>query len=61
MRQEDENRAEIVKRAIEAIERKLDTSEMKPSIADLIRLLQLQRELEPERVREVNVKWVDSD
>ena len=51
----------LVRRLIVKIEQQLDMTEAKGSIADYIKLLQLQRELEEKRIRRIEVKWVDAD
>ncbi len=52
-------RAELVERAIESIEQKLGSSDVKATFADFIRLLQLQKELQVEEPREIKVTWID--
>jgi hypothetical protein len=49
----------LIKRLIDKIEQQLDMTEAKGSIADYIKLLQLQKELEEKRYRRIEVKWVD--
>jgi hypothetical protein len=51
----------LIRRLIERIERQLNTADAKGSIADYIKLLQLQKELEDKRYRRIEVKWVDAD
>jgi hypothetical protein len=51
----------LIGRLIEKIEQQLGTAEAKGSIADYIKLLQLQKELEEKRYRRIEVKWVDAD
>lgn len=51
----------LVRRLIEKIEAQLDQTEAKGSIADFIKLLQIQKELEDKRIRRIEVKWVDAD
>jgi hypothetical protein len=51
---------DVVDRAIEAVSRHLSSkTEEKGSITDLIRLLQLRRELEEEKPRAVSARWVE--
>jgi hypothetical protein len=51
---------DVVDRAIGAVSRRLRSkTEEKASITDLIRLLQLRRELEEERPRTVSARWVE--
>ena len=51
----------LVSRLIEKIEQQLDMTDARGSIADYIKLLQLQKELEERRFRRIEVKWVDTD
>lgn len=52
-------RADLVERAIESIEQKLGSSDVKATFADFIRLLQLQKELQTDEPREIKVTWID--
>ena len=49
----------LVEKMIKSIEEKLDAKEIRASLGDFIRLLQLQKELEEEKPREINVRWVE--
>jgi hypothetical protein len=54
---DQEDRAlRIVQRMLDAMESKID-SDIKCSAGDIIRLLQLERELMAEQVREIHVSW----
>jgi hypothetical protein len=55
------NKAEIVEGLIEKVERKLSKGDMKASLGDYIRLVQLQKELEEEEPREITVTWVEPE
>jgi hypothetical protein len=63
MRSEAEHDAQlldVVDRAIGAVSRYLSSkTEEKGSITDLIRLLQLRRELEEEKPRSVSARWIE--
>ena len=61
MTEQQQHRARIVRKAIESIEAKLGTTEMKPTLADLVRLLQIEKELDSDEPREVRVRWVELD
>ena len=50
---------ELVEQVIEKMEQKLKSEEVKPSVGDLIRLLQLEKELEEEQPKEIKVSWVE--
>ena len=51
----------LIGRLIDKIEQQLDKTDAKGSIADYIKLLQLQKDLEEKRFRRIEVKWVDAD
>ena len=51
----------LVSRLIETIEQQLNVKDAKGSIADYIKLLQIQKELAEKRYRRIEVKWVDTD
>lgn len=54
------NRAlRVVQRMLDVLESKIDT-EVKCSAGDLIRLLQLERELMAEQVKEIQVTWQET-
>lgn len=53
------SKVELVEQVIENIEKKLKSDQLKPSVGDFIRLLQLEKELEEERPREIKVSWVE--
>lgn len=54
-----EKERELVERLLEELDQKMHEGGFKPAVADLIRLLTLQRELEDERPKEITVTWVD--
>jgi hypothetical protein len=55
------DKAALIEKAIQSMEEKLDSNEMKATIGDFIRLLQLQKEIEGERPQEIKVTWVESE
>ena len=57
---ETQDKISLVREAIAALEYKLHSPELKGTVADLVRLLQMEKELTPELPREVRVQWVDS-
>ena len=61
MTEQQKHRARIVRKAIESIEAKLGTDAIKPTLADLVRLLQIEKELDGDEPREVRVRWVESE
>jgi hypothetical protein len=54
------NKAAFVRDVIRRIEDKL-TDDAKPSVGDFIRLLQLEKELEEEQPKEIQVSWVEPE
>jgi hypothetical protein len=56
------SKAKLVSKVIAKIEQKLEADELKPSVGDFIRLLQLEKELkEEEQPKEIKVSWVERD
>ena len=57
----DELRHAMVEKLIERIGQQLDAKDApgKASVADLIRLMQLERALKPEQCRKFVVEWID--
>jgi len=51
----------LVEQAIQQFGQKLDQNEVKPTIGDFIRLLQLEKELLEGTPKEIKVSWVESD
>jgi len=53
------NKAALVNRMIQSFEEKLEKKELKGTLGDFIRLLQLEKELEDEQPKEIEVRWVE--
>jgi hypothetical protein len=53
------SKAALVSKVIEKIEQKLDSDQLKPTVGDFIRLLQLEKELKEEQPKEIKVSWVE--
>ena len=51
--------AKVVEELIEKFERNLVKYDVKATVADYIRLVQLQKELEEAEPRDIEVRWVD--
>ena len=51
----------MVEELIEKVEKKLGSGDVKATVGDYIRLVQLQKELEDEEVKEIEVRWVDPE
>ena len=52
-------RAAAVKRILLAVEKKMGDKDVKATLADYIRLIQLQKEMTPETLSEITVTWVE--
>lgn len=50
--------AEMLKQAIGAIETRLENKELKPTMGDYLKLLQMEQDFEEEGPREIKVTWV---
>ena len=55
----DPDKLLLVEKLLREVAIELQTQRPKPSIADFIRLLELQKELARERPRSIEVTWVD--
>jgi hypothetical protein len=60
MTETQDDKVNRIRDAIAALAGKLHSPEVKGAVGDLVRLLQIEKELTPELPREVRVKWVDS-
>jgi hypothetical protein len=49
----------LVDAALKKLEEKLTTDEFKPTVADYLKLVQLEQELEQEETKEIKVTWVE--
>lgn len=54
---------ELVKKALEAFESRLQNEDFKPTLAEYLKLLQVEKEIseESEGAREITVTWVDPE
>jgi hypothetical protein len=52
---------ELLENAIAKLETKLKADDFKPSMADYLKLMQLEKEFEQEQVKEIKVTWVAVD
>jgi hypothetical protein len=50
-----------LEKAIRAIEAKLESEELKPTMGDFLKLLQLEQEFEEATPKQVTVKWVEPE
>ena len=51
----------MVQQILEKVEQKLNEGEVKATLGDYIRLVQLQKELEEEEPAEITVKWIEGN
>jgi hypothetical protein len=51
--------AQILAKAVKAIEDRLEAKDFKPTMGDYLKLLQLEHEMDEESPREVKVTWVE--
>ena len=51
--------ADLLGRAITGIEGRFAASDYKPTVADYLKLLQMEIELEQEEIKEIKVTWVE--
>ena len=55
------SKSKLVDKAIACFEKKLDNEDMKATVGDFIRLLQLQKEFEGDDTQEIKVTWVEPE
>jgi hypothetical protein len=55
------SRTELLEKVLRTYEQKLlvDTT-LKPTLAEYLKLLQIERELEPELPKEITVRWIET-
>jgi len=53
--------AQVVRTLLARVEKKLGGDDMKASLGDYIRLMQLHKELDDEAPREIKVSWVETE
>ena len=58
---EGRSQAEIVRDLLKSVEVKLGGPEVKVTLADYIRLVQLKKELDEDEPREIRVTWVEPE
>ena len=52
--------AERIRGVLEQVEKQISKSEFKVTLGDYIRLIQLQKEYEKEKPKDIEVTWVES-
>lgn len=55
-----DKQASLINKLVNNIEEKIDANELKATLGDLIRLMQMQKELEENQPREIKVTWVET-
>lgn len=55
------NKAALVEQVLHSIEQRLQRDELKATVGDLIRLVQLEKELEEEQPKEIKVTWIEPE
>lgn len=60
-RKQRRDKAALVEQVIENLEKRLKRDELKATVGDLIRLVQLEKELDEEQPKEIKVTWVDPE
>ena len=58
---ESGGRAGVLKKLLKSVEKKLSGVEMKATLGDYIKLVQLQKEMDDEQPREIRVTWVEPE
>jgi hypothetical protein len=58
-KQKKKTQAAVVEKLLKNVEQKLEGEDVKATLGDYIRLVQLQQELEDEEPRDIKVTWVD--
>ena len=53
--------ARVVNKLLKKVEQKLSDEEVKATLGDYIRLVQLQKDLEEDQPREIKVTWVEPE
>jgi hypothetical protein len=49
----------LLEKTIKAFEKRIDTPDFKPTIAEYLKLVQLEQESEQETPKEIKVTWID--
>ena len=58
-KQKKKTQAAVVEKLLKSVEKKLGGKDVKATLGDYIRLVQLQQELEEEEPRDITVTWVE--
>jgi hypothetical protein len=60
-KQKKKTQAAVVKKLLKNVEKKLGGEDVKATLGDYIRLMQLQKELEEDDQQDIRVTWVEPD
>jgi len=55
------SKAALVESAINSVQEKLENSEVRATVGDFVRLLRLQKEIDADEPKDVEVTWVEPD
>jgi hypothetical protein len=58
-KQKKKTQAAVVQKLLKNVEKKLGGEDVKATLGDYIRLMQLQQELEEDEPKDITVTWVD--
>jgi hypothetical protein len=58
-KQKKKTQAAVVQKLLKNVEKKLGGEDVKATLGDYIRLMQLQQELEEDEPRDITVSWVE--
>jgi hypothetical protein len=51
--------SELLAKAMEKLEGRIESQELKPTVGDYLKLLQIEQEFEQETPKEIKVTWVE--
>ena len=51
--------SELLTKAVETLESRIKSKELKPTVGDYLKLLQMEQEFEQEETKEIKVTWVE--
>ena len=60
-KQKKKTQAAVVEKLLKSVEKKLAGKDVKATLGDYIRLVQLQQELEDEEPKDIKVTWVEPE
>ena len=51
--------SKLLEKMLNAIEKKIEQEDLKPTIGDYLKLMQMEQEVEQETAKEIKITWVD--